>query len=303
MKYSKIIFFLITISFFSSCKKEELKPNNTIVSNSEVYEFIDIDWVLTDARFYMENMDNGDKNFYDHFGPSQFQSTLDPVNGADIPFDSISQGVTTWRFTSNNFVLNGVNYYEFTHTNNTVVAIGMENNSSRPMTIIDIDDLSITFLVHEAYGSLDGVNYSYYSTLTFVRAGESCTNCQPSSDYGYIYQGVINNNTSSNSIIGTKWVVTKYYDGFSNNYPNDTLDFYSSTEYRINSGTPQDYTSYSVFGNNMTELTLYGFYTIGGDFSGMVPDNFVNNGEINSALFTDIFNTNNDKLVWMVRVQ
>jgi len=160
MKYLKIIFFLTTIFLFSSCQKEELKPNNTIVSNNQVYEFIDIDWVLTDARFYMENMDNGDKNFYDHFGSSQFQSTLDPVNGADIPFDSISQGVTTWRFTSDNFVLNGVNYYDFTHTDNTIMAIGMENNSSRPMTIIDIDDLSITFLVHEAYGSLDGVNYS-----------------------------------------------------------------------------------------------------------------------------------------------
>jgi len=304
MKYTKIIFFLTTILLFSSCKKEEpLRPNNTVVSNSEVYEFIDIDWVLSDSRFYMENLDNGDKNFYDHFGSSQFQSTLDPISGADIPFDSISQGVTTWRFTSNNFILNSVKYYEFTHTENTVVAVGMENGSSRPMTIIDIDDVSITFKVHEAYGSLDGINYAYYSTLTFVRAGETCSSCQPNSDYGYVYQGVINDNVSINGIIGTKWVVTKYYDGFSNNYPNDTLDFYSGTQYRINSGTPTNYTSYSIFGNNMSELTLYGFYTIGGDFSGMVPDNFVTNGEINSALFTDIFNTNNDKLVWMVRIQ
>ena len=211
MKYTKIIFFLTTILLFSSCKKEEpLRPNNTVVSNSEVYEFIDIDWVLSDSRFYMENLDNGDKNFYDHFGSSQFQSTLDPISGADIPFDSISQGVTTWRFTSNNFILNSVKYYEFTHTENTVVAVGMENGSSRPMTIIDIDDVSITFKVHEAYGSLDGINYAYYSTLTFVRAGETCSSCQPNSDYGYVYQGVINNNVSTNEIIGTKWVVTKY---------------------------------------------------------------------------------------------
>jgi hypothetical protein len=304
MKYTKIIFFLTTILLFSSCKKEEpLRPNNTVVSNSEVYEFIDIDWVLSDSRFYMENLDNGDKNFYDHFGSSQFQSTLDPISGADIPFDSISQGVTTWRFTSNNFILNSVKYYEFTHTENTVVAVGMENGSSRPMTIIDIDDVSITFKVHEAYGSLDGINYAYYSTLTFVRAGETCSSCQPNSDYGYVYQGVINDNVSINGIIGTKWVVTKYYDGFSDTYPNDTLDFYSGTQYRINSGTPTNYTLYSVFGSNMSELTLYGFYTIGGDYSGMVPDNFVTNGQINSVSFTDIFNTNNNKLVWMVRIQ
>jgi len=304
MKYTKIIFFLTTILLFSSCKKEEpLRPNNTVVSNSEVYEFIDIDWVLSDSRFYMENLDNGDKNFYDHFGSSQFQSTLDPISGADIPFDSISQGVTTWRFTSNNFILNSVKYYEFTHTENTVVAVGMENGSSRPMTIIDIDDVSITFKVHEAYGSLDGINYAYYSTLTFVRAGETCSSCQPNSDYGYVYQGVINDNVSINGIIGTKWVVTKYYDGFSDTYPNDTLDFYSGTQYRINSGTPTNYTLYSVFGSNMSELTLYGFYTIGGDYSGMVPDNFVTNGQINSVSFTDIFNTNNYKLVEMVRIQ
>ena len=304
MKYTKIIFFLTTILLFSSCKKEEpLRPNNTVVSNSEVYEFIDIDWVLSDSRFYMENLDNGDKNFYDHFGSSQFQSTLDPISGADIPFDSISQGVTTWRFTSNNFILNSVKYYEFTHTENTVVAVGMENGSSRPMTIIDIDDVSITFKVHEAYGSLDGINYAYYSTLTFVRAGETCSSCQPNSDYGYVYQGVINNNVSTNEIIGTKWVVTKYYDGFSDTYPNDTLDFYSGTQYRISSGTPTNYTLYSVFGSNMSELTLYGFYTISGDYSGMVPDNFVTNGQINSVSFTDIFNTNNNKLVWMTRIQ
>ena len=235
---------------------------------------------------------------------NQFESTLDPVSGADVPFDTITQGVTTWRFTSDKFILNGVNFYDFTHIGNTITAVGMENGSARPMTIIDIDDISITFKVHEAFGSLDGYNYEYYSTLTFVKAGETCNNCQPNTYYGYVYQGVIDNNsTSTTSIVGTKWVVTKFYDGFSNNYPNDTLDFFTTNQYRINNGSPINYTLSSVFGNNMSELTLYGFYTIGGDYSGMVPNSFVTNGEINSALFTDIFNTNNDKLVWMVRIQ
>ena len=248
-------------------------------------------------------MDNGDKSFYDHFGPSQISSTLDPISGADVPFDTIVQDVTVWNFGNSNFILNGTNSYDFTHFDNTLNVIGLENGSSRPITVLDIDDITLTVKVHEGYGSLDGVNYEFYSTLTFVKSGETCTSCQPDADYGYVYQGVINNNTDVSIIIDTKWVVTKFYDGFSNNYPNDTLHFINGNQYTINNGTPYNYTLSSIFGNNMSEITLYGFYTIGGDFSGMVPNNFVINGQINSALFTDIFNTNNDKLVWMDRIQ
>jgi hypothetical protein len=304
MKYSKIIFFIATIFLFLSCQKEELKPDNTIVVDNTIYEFTDIDWVLTDGRFYMENLDNGEKTFYDHFGATQQLSVLNPITGAALPFDTIVQGLTTWRFSANNFILNSTNFYGFTHIDNTVTAVGMENGSSRPMTVIEIDEVSVTFKVHEGYASFDGYNYYFYSTLTFVKAGEACNGCQPDAYFGYTYQGVIpNSNDNTNNLVGTKWVVTKYYDGFSNNYPNDTLDFFNNTQYRINNGTSINYTLSSVFGNNMSELTLYGFYTIGGDFSGMVPNSFVTNGEINSALFTDIFNTNNDKLVWMVRIQ
>lgn len=305
MKYTKIIFLLVTIFSLFSCKKEDIKPNNTVLPDTTVYEVVDIDWVLSSGRFYTENLDNGEKVFYDHFGPSQLQSTLDPISGADLPFDTIVKGVTTWRFSSSNFILNGINFYEFTHVGNTITAVGMENGSSRPMTIINIDDISVTFKVHEAFGSTNGYNYEYYSTLTFVKAGESCNNCQPNAYFGYVYQGVIDNNstTVSTNLVGTKWVVTKFYDGFSNNYPNDTLDFFSGTQYKINGGTPKNYTLNSVFGNNMSNLTLYGFYTIGGDYSGMVPNSFITDGQVNSVTFNDIFNTNNNKLVWMSRIQ
>ena len=300
-----ITFILLTlVLFLQSCKKEEmLQPNNTIVTNDTVYDLIGIDWVLSDGRFYTENMDNGDKSFYDHFGPSQVFSTLDPISGADVPFDTIIQDVTVWNFGNSNFILNGVNSYNFTHFDNTISVIGLENGSSRPINITYLDDITLTVKVHEGYGSLNGVNYAFYNTLTFVKSGETCTSCQPNIDFGYVYQGVINNNTDVNSIIDTKWVVTRYDEGVTPYYPNDTLDFISSTQYTINGGTPTNYTMSSIFGNNMTELTLYGFYTIGGDYSGMVPNGFITNSQINSATFTDIFNTNNDKLVWMVRIQ
>lgn len=304
MKNLKLIIFSMVILFFS-CEKEIIKPDNTVVGDTTVYEFVDIDWVLSDARFYVDGLDVGAyyKNFYDHFGITQNISTLDPINGADVPFDTIIKNLTTWRFTSDKFILNSNKFYNFTHVNETVTAIGLENGSSRPMTIIEIDDVSITFKVHEAYGSFDGVNLKYYTTLTFIKSGEVCDNCQPDAYYGYTYNGVVNNNTPSpNAIIGSKWKVTKFYDGFSNNFPNDTLTFVNSEKYTINGGTEKSYNLSSIFGNNMSELTLYGFYTIGGDYSGMVPNTFVEDGEMNSISFTDIFNTNNDKIVWMERI-
>lgn len=307
MKISKFItsiFFLTLIFLNFSCKKETIeKPDNNIVVNDTIYDFMDIDWILVSGRLYMQNLDNGSKSVYDHFGGSQNQSSLDPINGSAVPFDDVTKDVTTWRFTSSNFVLNGSNFYGFTQTNNTISVIGLENGSSRPITITHINNTSMTVKVNEDYVSNNGVNYKIFSTLTFVKEGETCNNCEPNTISGYVYGGIISNNTSQNSIVGTKWVVTKYYDGFSNNYPNDTLYFSSNTQYTINGGTYKNYTLSNNIGNNMSNLTLYGFYTIGGDYSGMVPNTFVSDGQINSAMFTDVFNTNNDKLIWMTRIQ
>ena len=306
MKISTIIknLFFLSIFFLTfSCKKEDVKPDNTIVVNDTIYEFIDIDWVLTSGRLYVQNMDNGSKTLYDHFGGTQLQSSLDPINGAAVPFDEITKDVTTWRFTSSNFVLNGSNFYNFTHSGNTISVIGLENGSSRPITIIDLNNTSMTVKVNEDYVSDGGVNYKIFSTLTFIKQGGVCNGCEPNAISGYTYQGIFGNSSSQSDLVGTKWVVTKFYDGFSNNFPNDTLYFTSGTQYTIDGGTPKNYTLTSGFGNNMSSLTLYGFYTIGGDYSGMVPNSFVSDGQINSVSFTDIFNTNNNKLVWMTRIQ
>jgi hypothetical protein len=48
---------------------------------------------------------------------------------------------------------------------------------------------------------------------------------------------------------------------------------------------------------------MYTFNTLGGDYSGFVPDNFIEVGEINSSEFNDLFNTNNTKKVWMIRIE
>lgn len=303
---SKILLsFLFLVAIFS-CQKEvtpEDKPENNVVNPQEEYLLIGVDWILSDGRLYVENMDNGDKSYYDHFTTGQNQSVLDPFNGANVPFDTLIQDITTWNFGNSYFTLNSnLNYTQNGNTTSINVS-GLEDGSARIITVLELTENTLTVQVGEGYGSDGTSNYHFFSTLTFITPGHTCTSCQPAAIFGYTYGGTFTPTTTTSELIGTKWVVTKFYDGFANNYPDDTLDFFSGTQYRINSGTPINYTLSSVFGNNMSELTLYGFYTIGGDYSGMVPDGFVTNGQINSALFTDIFGTNNDKLVWMVRIQ
>lgn len=303
MKNLILLSILSLFMVFTSCKKEEiLQPNNTVTNIQEDADLIGINWVLTDGRFYTENMDNGQKNYYDHFDFSQTSSTLDPISGADVPFDTIVKDVTTWNFGNTIFILNGTNAYQYSGTEIAPSINGLENGSSRPMEVLELTDTKLTVKVHEAYGSDGTNNFHYFSTLTFVKQGESCTNCQPAVMFGYTYGGTITTTPTTSGLDGTEWVVTKYYDGFSNNYPNDTLTFFP-TYYVINGGTPRTYTLSSIFGNNMSELTLYGFTTLGGDFSGMVPNDFITAAQVNSANFEDIFDANNDKLVWMTRIQ
>ena len=301
----KKLFFLITLVFLStSCEKEVIEiPENNVVIVENNAELIGYNWILSDGRIYLENMDNGDKSYYDHFGNNQNISNLQPINGSDILFDSLIQDITTWNFGNSNFTLNGEYAYEMNGTTEIVSINGLEDGSSRSLIVLELTEEKLTVRVGEGYASSNGSNYNYFSTLTFIKQGESCTSCQPNALYGYTYGGLITQSTEENEIVGTKWVVTKYYDGFSNNYPNDTLHFVSNNQYTINGGTTTNYTLSNIIGNNMSEMTLYGFYTIGGDFSGFVPSNFIGSGQINSALISDIFNTNNDKLVWMSRIQ
>ena len=303
--FIRIIFLALLILSTVSCKKEVIeKPHNNIVNIEDSAELVGINWVLSDGRIYIENLDNNDQSYFDHFGVGQNISTLDPFDVSNIPFDNLVQDITTWNFGNSNFTLDGSNSYTQSGSLVAVTVSGLEDGSSRPIIILELTEDRLTVQVGGGYGS-DGVsNYNYYSTLTFVRQGTTCTSCQPNVIFGYTYGGLISEpNTNTNDLVNTIWVVTRYDQGVTPYYPNDTLRFISNTQYNINGGTPTNYTMSSIFGNNMTELTLYGFYTIGGDYSGTVPNGFITNGQINSATFSDIFGTNSDKLVWMNRIQ
>lgn len=300
----KNIFLLTILSLFvglTSCKKEVIEPGTTtngVVTQKSIFD----SWELVDGKFYTEDLDDGDKFYYEHF-ITNTSSTLDPISGAEFGLDSIEQYVTNWTFGQDEFILNGF----YTYDNSGSYTIGsldpynvIIGGTMRVITPIEITDTKLVVRVHEAYGSVGTHNYNYFSILTFVKVGYPIVS-GPNPLYGYTYGGNIPTVEPSNSLNGTSWVITDYYDGFANFTPNDTLDFGFNT-YTINGGTAKNYTLNGIFGNNMSELTLYDNTTLGGDYSGDVPTSFITDGEINSITFNDIFNTNNNKTVWMTKI-
>lgn len=307
-KFIQFLSFLLVLTLsFSSCKKEVIeKPNNTnyIVDGEYVVE--GITWILVDARIYRDNLDNDEKEVYDHFGGTKFSSCMNIFGSAAVLMDSIHKNLTTWVFNNGTFILNNTYPFDYTiYDNRVITPIGLSNGSSRPIEVIKLDETTMTVNVHEAYGS-DGVyNYKWYSELTFVKSGETCNNCVPGVKYGYTYSGIWDNTTvPTQSLNGTQWVVLRYNNGLSGNvYPNDTLDFVSNTQYTINGGSVKNYSLTNVTGNNNKSLSLYSFTTLGGDYSGQVIGTFIDDGVINNTQMTDMFNVNNTVTVWIDRIQ
>jgi len=300
------LIFIFTLTF-SSCKKEELSlPDNTNYVDGSVYTPEGVVWVVSEAVVYVENLTNGDKEVYDHFGGTKFTSCMNIFGSAPVLMDSIKKDLTTWYFQNETFTLDGTSQFQYTVYDDRVWSpIGLAGGTSRPIEIINVDEIVLTVKVHEAYGS-DGIsNFKFWTILTFVKSGETCNGCSPDTQYGYVYGGVwsppINTTTSLN---GTQWVVSRYNNGLSGNvYPNDTLDFTSNTQYTINGGSVRNYSLSNVIGNNNKSLSLYSFTTLGGDYSGEVIGTFVDDFIINNTQMTDMFNVNNTVTVWMDRIQ
>lgn len=188
MKSFIYLILLVVLSLTVSCKKETIEPNNN--TNTEEIQEIGLygKWVLVGGSMYITNMETGEKTKYNHFGPNKTVSSLD-YNGADIEFEVIELGVTTWSFYRppsvpgfGEFVLNDDlnNPYGFFVTNNnwTIMEHPQSNSSnmqlggsSRPIdaTICDISDSTVYFYVQNAYTSIDNQNYSYFSELKFKK--------------------------------------------------------------------------------------------------------------------------------------
>jgi hypothetical protein len=106
--------------------------------------------------------------------------------------------------------------------------------------------------------------------------------------------------TDSSSIVDTRWVLWKLNNGFANTYPNDTINFISTTYYELNSNNnTRNYNLTSNVASTNKTLTLYYFAPFGGShYSGEIGFFSVEDGEINAAEFKNIQNTTMTIRAW-----
>ena len=301
------IFILSIIVGFTSCKKEPLTPINpqTTVNNPANVNPIGYIWELYSGRVYVKNLDNGSTFYYDHFSSNKNSSNLDIFISSGLPFDIISKGITTWKFTSSNqFILDGSSIYNYnTNINGIFNVYGLENGSARNIEVLNSTNNVMNVKVYESNGNDGTNNFTFYTVLTFVKIGYTGTVTEYNVPSGYTYSGVVGNPSAATTLVNTKWVVTKYVQNFVTQLPNDTLYFISTTEYTINGSTPRNYSLSGIVGNNMKSLSLYSFTTLGGDWSGQVQGTFINDWVINNALFTNMFAQTPNTYVWIIRIQ
>jgi hypothetical protein len=305
------IFVIVSVMLITvSCKKSTVAPepeNPQTTVNTTNVNVVGVNWELYSGKVFMKNLDNNSLTSYDHFGTTKNTSNLDAFIASWIPFDIITKGMTTWKFTSSNqLVLDGTSNYNYNvNTNGIFNVYGLENSSSRIIEVLKSTNDYMHVKVYESNGNNGTNNFSFYTVLTFVRSGFTGTPTAYVTPNGYGYSGVINNPTTTvTSLVGTKWVVIKTVQNFVSYYPNDTLDFVSNVQYKINSSALRNYVLSGIVGNNMKSLSLYSFTTLGGDWSGQVQSTFINDWVVNNAVFSDMFNTNTPQArMWVKRIQ
>jgi|TARA_R110001583_G_scaffold3173_2_gene20724 hypothetical protein len=305
MKTLKFIYLLpLLLAVFTSCEKTEFEDLNRDTLEG-------VDWELYSGRVYVENLETGEDYYYDHFGPNKTTSNLDIYGGSLSSIDSLTINQSKWYFSNGSFILNGSKYYDYTSSGvgekTQYNIVGVEPfSSARNIIVLDLEENYMTVLVYESYESYDGINYRYFSTLTFVRSGTSCGNCGIDVYNDYTYGGTLNSiydsPSVSQSLNGTSWVITRYDEGMTPYYPNDTLEFISNVSYTINGGPWSNYTISNIAGTNMNSITLYECITLGGNYSGQVSQSFIEEGSINNVNFTGVFGTPNSVNVWFDRI-
>lgn len=307
LTFNTVLLILLTIGF-TSCNKQNLEPTSeaTVINNPVNVNPIGVSWELYSGRVFVKNLDNGSKLYYDHFGSTKNSSNLDVFLPSWLPIDIITKGSTNWKFNSSNqFVLDGGSSYNYNvNTNGIFNVYGLENGSARNIEVINSTNDYMDVKVFESNGNDGTYNYSFYTVLTFVRVGFTGTPVTSTVPSGYVYSGVTGGSTTTTTtLVNTKWVVTKFIQNFVSTYPNDTIEFVSNTQYKINNSTNRNYSLSNVVGSNMKSLSLYSFTTLGGDWSGQVQSTFINDGVANNSLFTDMFSNSPSTRLWMVRIQ
>jgi len=304
MKLYQILLFLpLLLITLDSCKKYDFDQDLPTIEGTS--------WVLVSGKVYTENLTTGEKLYYDHFDNTQTTSNLDIFGGSIADMDILEQNVTTWYFYENVFTINGNNTYEYstqgsgTRKQYTIFGIP-PHGSSRNIEVIEFNENIMNVKLYESNESHNGDNYHYFSTLTFVRVGYTCSQCGTPPNVDYTYMGTIVNVVEPLpghlQLGGTSWVITRYDNGMTPTYPNDTLNFISGVTYDINGGNINTYSFSNNTGNNLYNLTLYECPTLGGNYSGQVGLSFIDVGELNNLTMNGIFGTSGSINVWLERI-
>jgi len=194
----KNLFLLVLLSFtlvFTSCQKEDYKTidetnRTTLEEKGEIVEGILIygEWKLLSGQMFIENLDTGSKEVYDHFSPTKPVSSL-RYSGAVLEIETIEANVTTWSFIApSNFIGAG----DFWLGNDSIQPYGLQvmgehfsiiehptatastmqlGGSSIPFTTVveDYTNQIVIFTIQEAYENINGYNCRYYSELRFQK--------------------------------------------------------------------------------------------------------------------------------------
>ena len=192
----KYLFYLLLVSLsIFSCQKDNLSENN--VTNTEISadnsnDTISIQgtFLLISCKMYIHNLETNEKIYYNHFDNIKLKSSLN-YEGSNYDIEKLEKNKTTWQFTLPNylpgygeFILNGDknNPYGFymtksnwaivehplSNTNNITVKMG---GSSKPLLahLIDKNERTVMFIIHEDYANINGYNCTYISELKFKK--------------------------------------------------------------------------------------------------------------------------------------
>lgn len=127
---------------------------------------------------------------------------------------------------------------------------------------------------------------------------------EPHDSLIYVDGGTLpTSDSTSNMLVGTRWVLTKYVSAFATEFPMDTLEFISVDTYTINNGAVRTYKLNSLPLSTNYDLSLYYFFPFGGShYSGQVGATFVDVGEINNTEFIDLQNNTTKIKAWFVKI-
>ena len=161
------------------------------------------------------------------------------------------------------------------------------------------------------FGSCSKTNDSYNEYTNYIpdtTGGETEVPHDWHDDYNY--GGVLEYHVYNNELVGTKWLLWKYYDGYAYTSTHDTVEFVTNTTYRVFLSTGSIWSavrSYSLNTlplNTNKELSLYFFAPFGGScYSGQVGHYFVTDGVLNATHFTNLMDDTAPQMkAWFTKV-